>query len=404
MNVKGRQLAIAQGNFRHWGQCLQGANIVQQRRKFDNDRAFAYLAQKIMLQFTSYRGGAVSFGWGIVSVGMHPENRIAPAINAAAGAELVAVCSRDQGRAEAFAARHGASSAYDSLEALLTDSRVDGVFIASPNSRHAAQSIQAAQAGKHVLSEKPMTTTLEDALAMVKVCRERRVKLGVGFELRHNPGHILARSLVAQGALGRVTLAQGQWGFGVRGQDTFPPRTGRRQWWDDPAAVGGASTMMGTGVHVADLLRFLLAQEITAVAAITDGQTPERPLEQLAALSLRFSGGTLGTLVCGRLLPDSRNDLALYGINGRITSEATIWESQRGRVDVVSETVELSETVPEDYLGNFIAQIIDFQQAVAQDREPAATGIDGLRVVETTLAMIESARTGRTVKIEPAPV
>ncbi len=346
----------------------------------------------------------MAFGWGIVSTGMHPENKIAPAINAAIDAQLVAVYSRDQGRADAFATRHNAKAAYSSLDNLLADSRVDGVFISSPNSLHAGQAMRAAEAGKHVLCEKPMTTTLEDAVAMVRVCRDRGVKLGVGFELRHNPGHILARNLVADGVLGRTTLVQGQWGFGTRGQEVFPAREGLRQWWDDPEAMGGASTMMGTGVHVMDLLRFVLGQEIVEVAAITDGQTADRPLEQIAALSLRLNEGTLGTLVCGRLLPDTRNDLAVYGINGRFTSRETIWEAQKGDIEVVSDTVNRAESYPENYLGNFVAQTEDFQRAVSEDREPAASGIDGLRAVETTLAAIASARTGRTVKIDAVEV
>ncbi|MDE2843335.1 MAG: Gfo/Idh/MocA family oxidoreductase [Chloroflexota bacterium] len=346
----------------------------------------------------------MAFGWGIISTGLHPENKIAPAINAAEGAELVAVYSRDQGRAEAFAQRHGASAAYSSLDSLLNDSRVDGVFISSPNSLHAGQAVQAARAGKHVLSEKPMTTTLRDALDMVRACRDRGVKLGVGFELRHNPGHILARDLVRDGSLGRITLAQGQWGFGARGQEVFPPREGLRQWWDDPDAMGGASTMMGTGVHVMDLLRFVMGEEIVEVAAITDGQTEARPLEQIAVLSLRFGSGALGTLVCGRLLPDTRNDLAIYGINGRFTSRETVWEARKGDIEIISDTVNRKESYPEDYLANFVAQTEDFQQAVSEDREPAATGVDGLRVVEVTLAAIESARTGRTVKINPARI
>ena len=346
----------------------------------------------------------MAFGWGIVSTGMHPESKIAPAINAAVDAQLVAVYSRDQGRADAFATRHQAQTAYSSLDDLLADRRVDGVFISSPNSLHAGHAIQAAEAGKHVLCEKPMTTTLEDAVAMVRACRDQGVKLGVGFELRHNPGHILARDLVAHGVLGRITLAQGQWGFGTRGQEVFPPREGLRQWWDDPEAIGGASTMMGTGVHVMDLLRFVLGQEIVEVAAITDGQTAERPLEQIAALSLRLSGGTLATLVCGRLLPDTRNDLAVYGINGRFTTRETIWEAQKGDIEVISDTVNRTESYPDNYLGNFVAQTEDFQRAVSEDREPAASGLDGLRAVETTLAAIASARTGRTVKIEAVEV
>ena len=97
-------------------------------------------------------------GWGIISTGLHPENKIAPAIARADGAELAAVYSRDRLRAEAFAERHGARTAYDDLDAMLADAAVDAVFIASPNSLHSQHGIKAAAAGKHVLVEKPMTT------------------------------------------------------------------------------------------------------------------------------------------------------------------------------------------------------------------------------------------------------
>lgn len=346
----------------------------------------------------------MALGWAIISTGLHPEHKIAPAITAASDSELVAVYSRDRSRAEEFAQRHGASAAYDSLDDLLQDSRVDAVFVSSPNALHAAQTIQAAQAGKQVLSEKPMATTLADSVAMIQASRKAGVKLGVGFNLRQHPGHIKAKQLIAQGALGRVTLAQGQWGFGVRGQGPPPPRTGLRQWWDQPELIGDASTMMGTGVHVVDILRFMLGQEVTEVAAITDGQTSEQPLEQLAAISLLFSGGTIGTVCCGRVLPDSKNDFNIYGSDGRISGRATLWEAQQGRVEIVSETVSHIGVCPSDFLGNYTAEIEDFQRAIESDTEPAATGVDGLRLVEVTLAMIESARTGRTVKIQPVEI
>ena len=346
----------------------------------------------------------MALGWAIVSTGNHPDLKVAPAMNATQDAELVAVYSRDRGRADAFAEKHGAKAAYDSLDALLGDSRVDAVFICSPNALHAAQGLEAAAAGKHLLCEKPMTTTLDDALALVRGCREYGVKLGVGYHLRTHPGHLLARRAIAGGSLGNITLAQSQWGFGVRGQGPPPPRIGLRQWWDQPELIGGASTMMGTGVHAADLLRFLLGQEVVEVAAITDGQTAERPLEQLATLCLRFDGGAIGTVCCGRVLPDSRNDFNIYGSDGRVSGQATLWEARQGRVEVVSETLNQTEVCPDEYLGNFISELQDFRQAVEEDREPAASGVDGLRMVEVTLAMIESARTGRTVKVAATPV
>ena len=346
----------------------------------------------------------MTLGWGIITTGMHADLKVAPALNAAPEAELVAVYSRDQSRAEAFAQKHGATAAYSDVQALLRDTRVEAVFIASPNALHAAQTLAAARAGKHVLVEKPMATTLEDAAAMVRACRDAGVKLGVGYHLRQHPAHRETQRLIAQGVLGTVALAQGQWGFGVRGQGAPPSRSGLRQWWDDPELIGGASTMMGTGVHVIDLLRFVLGQEVTEVAALTDGQTAQRPLEQLVTMTMRFDQGTLGTMCCGRRLPDSRNDLTVYGSMGRITARSALWEGRQGALEVVSETVHKAEVYPLQPLANFIDELVDFHGAIRDDREPAATGLDGLRVVQVTLAMIESATHGRTVKIEPLTV
>jgi 1,5-anhydro-D-fructose reductase (1,5-anhydro-D-mannitol-forming) len=343
----------------------------------------------------------MALGWAVISTGLHVDQKIAPAINATPDAELVAIYSRDQGRAEACAAKHGAKTAYSDLSALLQDSRVDAVFIASPNALHAQHALQTAQAGKHVFCEKPMTTTLDDAVGMVRTCRARGVKLGVGYHLRQHPGVQEARRLVATGVLGVIALAQGQWGFGVRGQERPPPRTGLRQWWDDPELIGHASTMMGTGVHVVDALRFVLGQEIIEVGAISDGQSASQPLEQLLAMVLRFDGGTIATLCCGRRLPDSRNDLVLYGSLGRLIGSDALWEARQGAFEVASETLSAAQTHPPQPLANFIDELNDFHQAIRDDREPAASGLDGLRVVQVTLAMIASARDQRTIRIEP---
>jgi 1,5-anhydro-D-fructose reductase (1,5-anhydro-D-mannitol-forming) len=342
----------------------------------------------------------MALGWAVISTGSHVDSKIAPAINATPDAELVATYSRDQSRAEACAQKYGAEAAYSDLGGLLRDSRVDAVFIASPNALHAQHALQAAQAGKHVFCEKPMATTLDDAMAMVRTCRARGVKLGIGYHLRQHPGLREAHRLIADGVLGTVALAQGQWGFGVRGQDTPPPRTGLRQWWDDPELMGHASTMMGTGVHVVDALRFALDQEVVEVAAISDGQMPSRPLEQLLAMTLRFDRGTIATVCCGRRLPDSRNDLVIYGSLGRLVGSDALWEGRQGTFDVVSETVHKTETYPHQPLANFIDELDDFHRAIREGREPAASGLDGLRVVQVTLGMIASARDKRTIRIE----
>ena len=342
----------------------------------------------------------MALGWAIIGAGMHPQQKLAPAIGLTPDAELIGVLSRDQGRADAFAETHGARVGYSNIDDLLADSRIDAVFVASPNSQHVEHTVRAAKAGKHVLSEKPMATSVDDAMTMVEVCQANDVKLGLGFELRFHPAHLLARDLVSRGTLGRIRLIQGHWGRGERGEPEHRPRSGLRGWWEDPAAMGGGSVIMGLGVHVFDLVRFVMQQEITEVSAMTDGQTEAQPLEHIASMSLRLEDGTIANISCGRMLPDTLNDFTVYGTDGRFTGRATVWEARMGDVEVVSETVNRTESWEYDYLANFVAELGDFHSALKEDREPAATGIDGLRSTEINSAVIQSAQTGRAVKIE----
>ena len=246
----------------------------------------------------------------------------------------------------------------------------------------------------------PFVVLIDD----LPIFEPRTVILATGYHLRTHPGHILAKATIKEGTLGKISLVQGQWGFGTRGAIMPPTRTGRRQWWEQPDLIGEAASLMGTGVHVVDILRFLLDDEITEVATLTDGQTETNPLERTATVILRFRSGTLATVCCGRLIPDSKNDLAIYGTTGRIVGRATLWEARQGRVEILSDTVNQTEIYPSNYLANFVAEIQDFQESVQEGRDPVASGIDGLRVVEATLAMIESATTGRTIKINPVAI
>jgi 1,5-anhydro-D-fructose reductase (1,5-anhydro-D-mannitol-forming) len=164
--------------------------------------------------------------------------------------------------------------------------------------------------------------------------------------------------------------------------------------------MGGGSVIMGLGVHVFDLVRYVMGQEITEAVAMTDGQTDSQPLEHIASMSLRLVDGTIANVSCGRMLPDTLNNFTVYGTDGRFTGTATVWEARMGAVEVVSETVNQTESFEYDYLANFVAELSDFHAALKEDREPTATGTDGLRSTEINSAVIESAKTGRTVKIQ----
>ena len=340
----------------------------------------------------------MSIGWAIVSTGRHPDAKMAPALNAAPDAAIAAVVSRDIGRARAFADKHGAAGAYDDLDAMLRDPAVEAVYVASPNALHAGQTVRAAQAGKHVLVEKPMALSAGDARRMVDACETAGVRLGVGFHLRSHEGHQRLRQLAADGSLGPVAFAEANWGRGVRGQEAPPPRPVLQAWWGDPAMVG-AGAFVATGVHCADLLRYVLDDEVVELAALSDA-TPEKPLEELLTLSLRFGRGTIANVVTGRRTPDyDRNDVVLYGSLGRAGVHGSVDMNMSGALAVRTDALTRDESYAPDPISLYTRQVEAFNAAIRGGGAPLATGLDGLRVVDITLATVESARTGRRVAL-----
>ena len=232
-------------------------------------------------------------GWAIVGIGRHPDNVMAPAIRAARDTRLVSVMSRDKGRAKAFAAKHGAEQATDSLPELLANPAVEVVYIASPNFLHKPQTIAAARAGKHVLCEKPMALKVSDCQAMIAACQKNGVKLGTAFHLRHHPAQQAARRMVQSGEAGQVAFAQAWLCRGTWGETYIAPRGGLEAWWDKPSEAGGGA-IVASGVHAIDLLRFLLGQEVTEVSAFATEPTPQDPVDRTDTIILKFSGGAFG--------------------------------------------------------------------------------------------------------------
>ena len=161
--------------------------------------------------------------------------------------------------------------------------------------------------------------------------------------------------------------------------------------------------MLTIGVHAIDDLQFLLGQQVMEIAAITDGQTAERPLENLAVMSLRFDGGTIGTMCCGMRLPEFQNDVALYGSHGKVMLADGSWPRLQGELRVSSETVNTTVAYEPDFVFLVTRNVEDFQKAIIEDRDPAASGAHGLKLVQLTEGMVESAKTGRTVKLELLP-
>jgi 1,5-anhydro-D-fructose reductase (1,5-anhydro-D-mannitol-forming) len=330
----------------------------------------------------------VTIGWGIVSTAGIADGAVAPAIAGLEGATLVGVSSRDQGRADEFAARHGARLATTSLDELLADPEVEIVYIATPNGAHAAEVKAAAAAGKHVLCEKPLATSVEDAEAAVDACREAGVKLGVNFQTRHFEPIEEVREIVASGEIGEVLVAECQ---------NSPGRAPLGGWRTDKSLTGGLGTINNLGVHPYDTLRYVLGSEVDEVTTLLNvGRKDE--LETIALALLRFDNGTIAYVNANQAAHGPRNDLAIHGSEGRILARGVTRPGiADGELAVMSGGAERATKT--STTNGFARAIAAFQQAVAAGEEPSASGLDGLRSVDITEALRQSAREGRTVEV-----
>jgi len=327
--------------------------------------------------------------WGIIGIGNIVQGTMAPAMVAEPECELVAAVSRDQGRADAFAAEFGAKYAYTDYDEMLANPEVDAVFIATPNALHAEQVLAAAEAGKHVLCDKPMALTVEDAIREVEACHAAGVKFGINFHNRHLPWVQETARLVAEGAIGEVLTVQVEAGAGLR-----PPGG---DWRGDPE-LAGLGTLYNVGVHVLDFLRVILDAEPVEVTAMFDDEGGRYAVETQVLALLRFDNGTRAYVNCNQSIPHPHNDIAVYGSRGRITG----LNLTRSRIDGDLELLTDEETVvtPFPSPGAHRRCLAAYTKAVLDGEEPNASGLDGLRSMELCDAIARSVRERRMVEVE----
>lgn len=328
----------------------------------------------------------MALGWAIIGPGRISDTALAPAINNSADGFLQAVVSRDQGRAEAFREKHGVARATTSYAEVLADPRVDVVYIGTPNVLHAEQAIAAMQAGKHVLCDKPLATTIADAERIVETARAEKVKLGTGFQSRHFASMIEARRLIASGAIGEVLLIQCEASSGAAPQIN---------WRTDPA-LAGAGSLYNVGVHPNDLMRFLVGAEVAEVVAMNDLRSGEW-LDLLNLMLFKFANGTLAYVNANQKVPDFQPDIDIYGTRGRIVGHnvTRAWIDGELRVKIGDQETVTQYTSRDAF--NRMVQA--FNRAVIEDHEPNASGLDGLRSVQMAEAVLRSAREGVRVRL-----
>ncbi len=246
--------------------------------------------------------------WGILSTAKIGRQQVIPATQAATNCEVVAIASRDSERAHAVAEDLGIPRSYGTYAELIHDPEVDAVYVPVPNHLHAEWTLKAAQAGKHVLCEKPLAMNASQAQEMIDGCAAAGVLLMEAFMYRMHPAWVKALDLLSQGDIGELRAVQSVFSYFNR----------------DPANIRnfpemGGGALMDIGCYSINLSRMLFGTEPTSVQSSVH-LDPDFGVDILTSAVLGFPGGGQSTFTCGtQLHPDQR--VLIIGSQGEIEIE-----------------------------------------------------------------------------------
>jgi predicted dehydrogenase len=327
---------------------------------------------------------------GILSFAHHHAEAYIANLRLLPGVELLGVADEDEGRGQAFASQYE-TRFYPSYADLL-QARPDAVLVCSENSKHRSLVELAAAEKVHVLCEKPLATSVEDARAMVAACQRAGVLLMPAFPMRFSAPLLEIKAQLDSGAFGKVLC------FNATNQGELP--TKHRSWFVDPELAGGGAIMDHT-VHLVDIMRWYLGSEVSQVYAQSNRifHAQEVLVETGALEMLSFENGVFASIDASWCRPQ------YWPTWGGLTFEMV---TERGSILVDAFKQNLTvyshrwQRPQWSYWGTDMNQalIAEFIAAVREARPPKVTGVDGLKAVEVTLAAYRSAKTGQPVRVE----
>jgi predicted dehydrogenase len=312
-------------------------------------------------------------------------------------AEVVAVVDSVEERAEALARTYGLDTWYSDFRPAIAQDGVDLLSVCVPTCSHPEISIFAAEHGQHILCEKPIALTLDEAEAMMAAARRNRVKLGLGFMRRHSTVLPALRDLLAAGGLGRPVMYHACDARGIR-----PKRE-----MHDARANGGP--VIDMGVHLFDLWSYILDAEPVAVFATGLKLAQDRPqlahiddiAYDTATIQVRYESGDVGTFVVSWGLPPEVNpDGVPDEIMGPKGLARASYALNHQQVDMMSAGA-MWETIASSDEDMYEVEIARFAEWVLNDRPFPAGGAEGLAALRVALAALESVQTGRAVSLSP---
>jgi len=266
---------------------------------------------------------AEKVNFGVIGAGGIARRKTIPGMMKAKHCRLVAVM--DPVDIENIATAFNVPKAYETEAGILADPEVQAVYIASPVHCHYKQIRMAAEAGKHILCEKPLTTNMKQAKQAVEICRKRKVFLQEGYMMKFHGAHQAIKGIIAQGRLGKIVYMRAQ-------LSCWYPRI-EGAWRQDPR-LGGGGALIDMATHLYDLLEYF-AGPIRRIAAVANTLVQEYKSDDSSTTLAEFKSGAHATTDCFYCVPDeaSRTRLEIYGSKGAILTEGTIGQSEKGKVE-----------------------------------------------------------------------
>jgi predicted dehydrogenase len=331
-------------------------------------------------------------GWAIVGLGSLSINQILPAFAKCEKSRVVALVSGHRDKAERLALRYGVDAKgiynYENYDALRDNPDVDVIYIVLPNGMHAEYTIRGHQAGKHVLTEKPMANTPAECEAMITAARKANRKLMVAYRCRYEPYNQAMIKMARDQECGSMKVIQADHGFNI-GDPT--------QWRLKKTLAGGGS-LMDIGIYSLQAARYVSGEEPVEVNAMmysTPGDERFKEVEETIDFQLRFPSGVLANCTSSYGY-SGQNRYRVVATKGWFELEpATGYSGQRMRVRKGNVTEERDHPVRD----HFALEMDHMSECVQENKDPLTPGEEGLRDLKIMMAIYEAARTGKTVKV-----
>ncbi len=324
--------------------------------------------------------------WGCLSTARFALREFLPAISACQYAELSAIASRDLARAREAAAQLGIPKAYGSYEELLADPEIDVVYNPLPNHMHLEWTVRAAEAGKHVLCEKPIALSVAEVDEMIAARDRYSVKIGEAFMVHTHPQWVRARELVRAGALGELRAVTGF--FSYYNRDPHNIRN---------IAEAGGGGLYDIGCYPIHLSRFLFGEEPVRVAGILE-RDPDFDIDRLTSAILEYPSGQCTWTVSTQLVPYQR--MQAFGTKARLEVEipfnapkdrpARIFIDEGG--DLKGTTIRVEEFPVCD---QYTIEVDAFSKAVLENTEPPVPLEDARKNMAVIEAVFRAGRSGK---------